>query len=115
MREYKRLQRSNDQSPGYAMSRGYLETLADLPWSALASQRAAAPSRSAAPRDGDECKPSEPVGDGDSTGAADGSSSETVEEDRTEAVSASVPSTTAGEFIRSILQQPNDRNILTAK
>lgn len=37
MREFKRLKRSNDQAPGYAMSRVYLETLADLPWNTFAT------------------------------------------------------------------------------
>lgn len=37
MREFKRLKRSNDQAPGYAMSRVYLETLADLPWNIFAT------------------------------------------------------------------------------
>ncbi|KAK9811443.1 hypothetical protein WJX72_003978 [[Myrmecia] bisecta] len=40
MREAKRLQRSNEQHPGYAMSRAYLETLADLPWNSFAGGRA---------------------------------------------------------------------------
>ena len=37
MKEFKRLKRSNDQAPGYAMSRVYLETLADLPWNSFAA------------------------------------------------------------------------------
>lgn len=36
-REYKRLKGSNDQAPGYAMSRVYLETLADLPWNTFSA------------------------------------------------------------------------------
>jgi ATP-dependent Lon protease len=35
-RELRRLQRSSDQAPGHAMSRAYLETLADLPWNRFA-------------------------------------------------------------------------------
>ena len=38
-REYRRLKKSNEQQPGYAMSRAYLETLADLPWSTFSDSR----------------------------------------------------------------------------
>lgn len=38
-REHRRLKKSNEQHPGYAMSRAYLETLADLPWSTFSGQR----------------------------------------------------------------------------
>ena len=95
-REFKRLRRSNEQSPGYAMSRAYLETLAELPWSALAGQRAALPaeaSGSADAADGDGGPDKEDV----STGAAAGSEPGTIGEDgdSTEAP-ASMPSMPAG-------------------
>ena len=38
-REAKRLQRSNENHPGHAMARAYLETLADLPWNSFAVSR----------------------------------------------------------------------------
>lgn len=37
-REHKRLKKSSEHHPGYAMSRAYLETLADLPWSRFSGQ-----------------------------------------------------------------------------
>ena len=39
-REYRRLKKSNEHHPGYAMSRAYLETLADLPWNTFSGQAA---------------------------------------------------------------------------
>ena len=103
MREYKRLQRSNDQSPGYGMSRAYLETLADLPWSALASQRAAPRAEDAS----GTANTAEPADDGDSADAESGSSPDTADEgDSAGTVSASVPSTTAGEFVDMPLRAP---------
>ncbi|KAK9840022.1 hypothetical protein WJX74_002213 [Apatococcus lobatus] len=47
-REAKRLQRSNENHPGHAMARGYLETLADLPWNSLAVARPGSSSASSA-------------------------------------------------------------------
>lgn len=38
MKELKRLERTNEQQPGYAVTRTYLETLADLPWNRFASR-----------------------------------------------------------------------------
>ncbi|KAK9859854.1 hypothetical protein WJX84_006100, partial [Apatococcus fuscideae] len=38
-REAKKLQRSNENHPGHAMARAYLETLADLPWNSFAMSR----------------------------------------------------------------------------
>ena len=38
-REHKRLKKSSEHHPGYAMSRAYLETLADLPWNTFSSGR----------------------------------------------------------------------------
>ena len=49
-REYRRLQKSNEHHPGYAMSRAYLETLADLPWNTFSGE-AQAPSSTEAPQD----------------------------------------------------------------
>ena len=37
-REYRRLKKSNEHHPGYAMSRAYLETLADLPWNTFSGE-----------------------------------------------------------------------------
>lgn len=37
-REHKRLKKSSEHHPGYAMSKAYLETLADLPWSQFSGQ-----------------------------------------------------------------------------
>ncbi len=94
MREYKRLQRSNDQSPGHAMSRAYLETLADLPWSALASQRGA-PQLDNVSSSTDAAEAAE---DKDSIGATSGSSPDAAEdEEGTAVVPASIPGTAAGE------------------
>ena len=94
MREYKRLRRSNEQSPGYAMSRAYLETLADLPWSALASQCAAPPAGDASA--GNDT--AEPVEDGDSAGSNAGSTPQpTKGDDEATALPASIPSTSRGE------------------
>ena len=39
-REHRRLKKSSEQHPGYAMSRAYLETLADLPWNTFSGQAA---------------------------------------------------------------------------
>ena len=88
-REYKRLQRSNDQSPGHAMSRAYLETLADLPWSALASERVV-------PRAEDVSSSTDTTETEDRGNT--GSRSETAEEaeDGTPAVPASITDATAG-------------------
>lgn len=36
-REHKRLKKSSEHHPSYAMSRAYLETLADLPWNTFSS------------------------------------------------------------------------------
>ncbi len=94
MREYKRLQRSNDQSPGHAMSRAYLETLADLPWSALASQRVAPPADNVST----SADATEAAEDHDSTDATSSSSPDIAEdEDETAAVPVGIPSTSAGE------------------
>lgn len=38
-REHRRLKKSNEQHPGYAISRAYLETLADLPWDTFSGQK----------------------------------------------------------------------------
>ena len=49
-REYRRLKKSNEHHPGYAMSRAYLETLADLPWNTFSGETQA-PSTPEAPQD----------------------------------------------------------------
>lgn len=49
-REYRRLKKSNEHHPGYAMSRAYLETLADLPWNTFSGE-VQAPSTPEAPQD----------------------------------------------------------------
>ncbi|DBB10132.1 TPA: hypothetical protein ACH3X3_001716 [Trebouxia sp. C0006] len=49
-REYRRLKKSNEHHPGYAMSRAYLETLADLPWNTFSGETQA-PSIPEAPQD----------------------------------------------------------------
>ncbi|KAA6424523.1 MAG: lon protease protein peroxisomal-like [Trebouxia sp. A1-2] len=48
-REYRRLKKSNEHHPGHAMSRAYLETLADLPWNTFSGETQA-PSNPEAPQ-----------------------------------------------------------------
>ena len=77
------------------MSRAYLETLADLPWSALASHRATPQHADDVGAGTSAAVPAEP---GDGTGASAGSTAETAdEEDGTVAVTSSISSTAAGE------------------
>ena len=80
-REYKRLKRTSEQAPGYAMSRIYLETLADLPWNRLA---AAAPAKSVPSTAEDKGGTTQGRGDAGSTtgsNAAESGSSAGSEED----------------------------------
>ncbi|KAL0036800.1 hypothetical protein WJX79_010572 [Trebouxia sp. C0005] len=66
-REYRRLKKSNEHHPGHAMSRAYLETLADLPWNTFSGETQA-PSNPEAPQ-GEKARATEEASDADSTQA----------------------------------------------